>query len=196
MPDKVSFVGPLSSLRGEHGADLPWDSIRRGPTLFVSPGTVFARRPDFFDAVTRVFRDTAWTVVFATGATDPTLLRPLPVNVIARRTVPQLELLAHTTVFLTHGGMNSALEALAAGVPMLLAPRSGEQKTVAKMLVELGVGVLLGTGDLRGLVEDLASNRGVRRSLERLVPTFADPAGVAADLLVGQVSSAAEQTEW
>lgn len=184
---RVRFVGPLSALRTEGEADLPWDRIRRGPTLLVSPGTVFARRPGFFRAIAREFADTDWTVVFATGHTDPLSLGSLPSNVIVRRAVPQLALLGHTTVFLTHGGMNSALEALTAGVPMVLSPRSGEQKTVAKMVIDLGAGLPLPVGGVRRLVETLAADQRIRRALDGLVTSFADPAGVAADLLVDQV---------
>jgi hypothetical protein len=50
-------------------------------------------------------------VIVSTGHTDPAALDPLPANVLARRFVPQPEVLARAALFVTHGGMNSVNEA-------------------------------------------------------------------------------------
>ncbi|WP_242891911.1 glycosyltransferase [Actinomadura litoris] len=59
---------------------------------------------------------------------DPSGLGPLPANVEAHRHVPQPAVLAHTDVFVTHAGMNSTMEALAAAVPMVAVPHTPEQR--------------------------------------------------------------------
>ncbi|TCO55003.1 nucleotide disphospho-sugar-binding domain-containing protein [Actinocrispum wychmicini] len=182
---EVRFVGPLLRDREPEAGDLPWPAIHSGPTLAVSPGTVFARRPAFFRAVAAAFGDTEWVVVMATGRVDPGELGPLPANVIARRTVPQLALLRHSTVFLTHGGMNSALEALASGVPMVVTPRAGDQFLVARQLVALGVGVQLdpGLAGLRATVERLATDQRVRAAVAAIRSRLTAGADTAAELL-------------
>ena len=162
-PD-VHVLGPL--IRGEDAA--PSVRVPRGgKVLYVSAGTVFARGPKFFGAVVAAFGATEWTVVLATGHTDPAALGPLPANVVARRAVPQLAVLARADVFLTHAGMNSVMEALVVGVPMALAARSAEQRYLAGRLAGLGVGVpvdVLGwsPGRLFGVVSALAEDSQVR----------------------------------
>lgn len=88
------------------------------------------------------------TVVVSTGQTDPAALDPLPAGVIARRFVPQPEVLARAALFVTHGGMNSVNEAMHAGVPMLVVPQGADQPMVARRVVELGAGLSLRTQDV------------------------------------------------
>ncbi|MFD0473253.1 nucleotide disphospho-sugar-binding domain-containing protein [Nonomuraea thailandensis] len=83
------------------------------------------------------------TVVLATGGTDPAALDPLPDNVIARRFVPQTEVLERAALFVTHGGMNSVNEAMYAGVPMLVIPQGADQPLVARRVVQLGAGLAI-----------------------------------------------------
>ncbi|WHT15863.1 glycosyltransferase [Crossiella sp. CA-258035] len=141
FPSRFHFVGPLLGEPDRGGEPLPWAEIEARPVLLVSPGTVFARGPGFFQAAAEAFGDTDWLVLLATGATDPAELGWLPDNVIARRRLPQRAVLAHTSVFVTHAGMNSVLESLAAGVPMVVAPRLGDQRGTARRLTGLGLAV-------------------------------------------------------
>ena len=87
------------------------------------------------------------TVIVSTGHEEPADLGPLPANVLARRSVPQLEVLDRAALFVTHGGMNSVNEALRAGVPTLVVPQGADQPLVARRVVELGAGLMLRTED-------------------------------------------------
>ena len=85
------------------------------------------------------------TVVVSTGQEDTAALGPLPANVLARRSVPQLQVLERAALFVTHGGMNSVNEAMRAGVPTLVVPQGADQPLVARRVVELGAGLELRT---------------------------------------------------
>jgi MGT family glycosyltransferase len=67
----------------------------------------------------------------------------VPANFLLSPYVPQLELLQRTSVFLTHGGMNSTMESLYYGVPMVVLPQMMEQAMTARRVAELGLGVAL-----------------------------------------------------
>ena len=54
--------------------------------------------------------------------------------------MPQIEVLTHTDVFLTHCGMNSINEVLTLGVPMVAMPFLNDQITNAKQITALGLG--------------------------------------------------------
>jgi MGT family glycosyltransferase len=82
-------------------------------------------------------------VVMATGKVDPAELGPLPANVHADRTQPQLDVLAHAAVFVSHAGMGSASESLWFGVPTVAIPQAVDQFTNAEQLRAAGAGVTL-----------------------------------------------------
>ncbi|GLX92442.1 macrolide family glycosyltransferase [Herbidospora sp. NBRC 101105] len=152
------FVGPSVGARPPDPS-FPADRLR-DPVLYASPGTVFDAGPDLLRAFAAALAPLGGTVVVATGATDPAALGPLPGNVLARRFVPQPEVLARAALFVTHGGMNSVNEALYAGVPMLVVPQGADQPLVARRVAELGAGLAI---DPRDATEDAV--RGLARRL-------------------------------
>ncbi|WP_327420522.1 oleandomycin glycosyltransferase [Streptomyces sp. NBC_01230] len=149
------FVGPSI---GARPADLSFPTDRlKGPVLYASLGTVFTARPQLLRSFATALAPLGGTVIVSTGQTDPAALGALPANVIARRFVPQPEVLARAALFVTHGGMNSANEAMYAGVPMLVVPQGADQPMVARRVVELGAGLSIRTQDVsRGSVRVLA----------------------------------------
>ena len=170
--ERFRFVGPLRRGSGRGDADLPWDRIEKEPTLYVSTGTMFTRGPEFFRKIADAFAGSEWLVVLATSHTDPADLGPLPGNVIARQYVPQSEVLQHADAFLTHAGMNSAMEGLALGLPMVLVPRAADQREIARRLEKLGVGIVV-AADSEGVrfseaLAQVVADRDVRASLDRI----------------------------
>jgi zeaxanthin glucosyltransferase len=53
---------------------------------------------------------------------DPSDLGPIAANTIVVRSAPQIELLKRAALCLTHAGLNTTLEALAEGVPLVAIP--------------------------------------------------------------------------
>jgi len=139
------FVGPSV---GARPADPTFPADRlRDPVLYASLGTVFDADPQLLGRFAAALAPLGGTVVVATGRTDPAALGPLPANVLARRSVPQPQVLARAALFLTHGGMNSVNEALYSGVPMLVVPQGADQPLVARRVVELGAGLSMRVED-------------------------------------------------
>lgn len=194
LAGEVHLVGPLLRARHPDREMLELHVPHGHRVLYVSPGTVYARRTAFFHAIMDAFVDAPWLVVLATGQLDPDALGSTPSNVVVRRQVPQALVLDHSDVFLTHAGMNSSLEGLAAGVPMALAPRSREQRFLARRLVTLGVGAYIDVrrGNplrLRQAITALADDPGVRAAASgwREHLKITDGPRLAANLLSGSV---------
>jgi MGT family glycosyltransferase len=189
--DHWVFVGPSLAPRPETEA-LPLEHLKGGPVAYVSLGTVYNERPDFFRTVLRAFGGTGWRVVVATGKwLDTGDLGPVPDNVILRPWLPQLEMLAKTDVFVGHGGMNSTMEALAHAVPLVVVPQQSEQRVTADRVAELGLGRRLDPGDVtpESLLEAagaLASEPGVAERLAAMQKAALDGGGherAAAEIL-------------
>ena len=86
-------------------------------------------------------------VVATTGGPDPEpLRRGLPANVRLERFVPHDVLLPHVDVMVTNGGYGGVQQALANGVPLVVAGDSEDKPEVAARVQWSGTGINLHTG--------------------------------------------------
>jgi len=184
LPELVSkhirHVG-AAILPRPHDGSFPLERLQQR-VVFISLGTVFNEQPEFYKRCIEAFRGTNYTVVMAVGTqTMVDTLGEMPPNFIVRPFVPQLEVLQHTDVFITHGGMGSIQEALYYDVPMLIYPQMIEQVINAAQVEQLGAGVRLVTPSytefeqgiveaeqLRQAVQQVMNNPQYKRSAERL----------------------------
>jgi zeaxanthin glucosyltransferase len=74
---------------------------------------------------------------------DVAHFKSLPKNAIVVNHVPQIDLLERSTLCITHAGLNTALESLAQGVPMVAIPITNDQPGVAARIVYSKTGLAL-----------------------------------------------------
>lgn len=167
--DRFRFIGPAV---GSRAASTLWQPPADGsPVLFVSLGTTFNDRADFFTLCTKAFAGTGWHVAMAVGdRVDPARLGRIPANFDVRPYFPQPAVLGHATAFLSHAGMNSTMEALLYQVPLLAFPQTPEQSANARRVQELGLGRMIDAGRfspelLRRAVDEVATDPGIRANL-------------------------------
>ncbi|MBT3223512.1 MAG: glycosyltransferase, partial [Proteobacteria bacterium] len=144
MPSKTYLVGP-SIPRGPRGDEcpLPWHRLRDGkPLIYASFGSQISWQPDVFSRIAMAVDD-ADLVISAGDLVGTAWADSLPANVIAVPYTPQHALLERAQVLITHGGANSAMEALYHGVPMLLSPVCNDQFHQARFAKTRGVAVIL-----------------------------------------------------
>jgi MGT family glycosyltransferase len=141
---RVLFVGPCFHPERDKGRPFPFERLGSQPCLYISLGTIFNDKPDFYKACFEAFGKTEHRVVLALGSQiDDAELGAIPENFITASQVPQLEVLARTRIFISHGGMNSTMESLYFGVPLIVIPHINEQKMTARRVEELGLGIAL-----------------------------------------------------
>jgi MGT family glycosyltransferase len=146
--ERFVFVGP-SILPRKDAPTLSLNRMIDQPTLFISLGTAFNNRPDFFDLCLHTFDDQSWNVILAHGKrVDVAALGSVPQNFLLAPYVPQLEVLQQASVFVTHGGMNSVMESLYFGVPVVVVPQMIEQEMTARRCAESGLGIALDPDNL------------------------------------------------
>ncbi|MGZ3630878.1 MAG: nucleotide disphospho-sugar-binding domain-containing protein, partial [Ktedonobacteraceae bacterium] len=113
-------------------------------TIYISLGTVCNNQAAFYTMCFAALKDEPWQVVLSTGRqVDPQALGPIPANFLVWPQVPQLEVLQHASLFVTHCGMNSTMESLYYGVPLVGIPQMPEQMMTAQRIQELGLGTVL-----------------------------------------------------
>lgn len=133
-PPGVHLVGASLPLRPrEPPSGIDWTTGER-PRVLMSLGSQIAHQPRMFQAVAAALREEPGTLVAGIDDLDPTPLGPWPANTRLLPWIPQLEVLPHVDVMITHGGANSVMEALAHGVPLLLSPICNDQFHQAELL--------------------------------------------------------------
>lgn len=183
----VRFVGPMLTPAAPFEDEALMSELGEGTLVYVSLGTLFNEQPGFYRTVFEALGGGGDRVLISIGPrTDPAALGAVPGNVVLRPFVPQLDVLERADVFLSHAGMNSASESLAAGVPLVLWPQQPEQGIVARRVRDLGAGVLLGKRSSAGEIRDaVATARGPshRAAAREIADSFRAAGGraVAAD---------------
>ncbi len=141
---QYKFVGP-SVLPGRDAAiPFPFDKLNPAlPLIYISLGTTFFQADDFYRSCFEAFADAPCQVVLSCGPGGKARFANPPENFLVEEFVPQMKLLERTSLFVTHGGMNSANEGLLLGIPLLVIPQRGDQFLVGQRVTELGAGLAL-----------------------------------------------------
>jgi MGT family glycosyltransferase len=138
------FVGP--SLIEAPPEPWPLEKADSGGPLrvYVSLGRLRNNDPEFYRTCFSAFDSSEWQVVMSVGERiDLASLAPIPDNFLVSRFVKQTALLSNVDVFVTHGGLNSTIEGLFFGVPLVVVPEIREQHLTASRVQELGLGLVL-----------------------------------------------------
>jgi zeaxanthin glucosyltransferase len=162
-----AFLG--SAVRDEP-ADAEVDAWLAGggaPIVYVSFGSFLSVRADVLAKVADALRTLDVRVALAIGSADRRLLGELPSTWLVREFLPQVTLLRHAALAVTHGGNNSVTEAATAGVPMLVLPFSTDQFAGAEAIEARGFGVALAPNtasvdELRAAAERLLTDSELR----------------------------------
>ncbi|GCE14875.1 macrolide family glycosyltransferase [Tengunoibacter tsumagoiensis] len=171
--ERFKFVGP--PIRTEDSpTNFPVDKLSNQPVIYASRGTVYNTIAGIIDIFLNAFGHREQQLVVALGPhIDPRVFGPLPENVLLHAQIPQLTVLRHTDIFITHGGMNSTMEALANGVPMVVFPHSGEESATAYRIQELKLGIAIDHNSmtvhtLRTAVETIQNDPEYRLNARRM----------------------------
>lgn len=172
LDERYLFVGPSVRPWGDR-SDFPTGRLSARHNLYISLGTAISRGSgsQFTEICIDAFRSTRWQVIMATGAgTEPASLSTPPANFLIRSYVPQLDVLEHAEAFVTHGGVNSIMESVWFGVPLVVIPHTIEQLIFADRAVELGLGIRLDPAEvtasvLRDAVAAVTTEPGYRARL-------------------------------
>lgn len=129
---------------GTYSGAYPWS--RR---LFLAAVEAFRRRPE-------------WDLVLQVGMGAVRKELPsLPKNVFVFEKVPQMQVLSHASIFITHGGISSIREAIYFGTPMIVFPCWLDQPGNAARVVFHRLGA-------RGKIEDVDA-RALTELMDRVV---------------------------
>jgi MGT family glycosyltransferase len=163
----LQYVGPYRR-NTETQSDLSHFRLDGRPVVYASLGTVQGDRAVIWSAIARGCSALHVQLILALGRKGLSqTMPPLPGNPTVVDFAPQKQLLTKAAVVITHAGLNTAMESLAAGTPMVALPIAGDQFGVSQRIAYSGTGVVLhpanrSAGRIRSAVERVLANPGYR----------------------------------
>ena len=139
------YAGPFHDGRGRMDFDFPWQQLTGEPIVYASMGTLQNGLIDIFRSITQAavgFKELQFVLAVG-GQLDPKQLGDVPANVMVVDHAPQIEVLKRSCLCITHAGLNTVLESLSSGVPVLALPITNDQPGVAARITNKKVGVVI-----------------------------------------------------
>ncbi|MEO0671015.1 MAG: glycosyltransferase [Pseudomonadota bacterium] len=203
---QLAYVGPIRPAAAERGeeradpkivADIVDGRSPDRPLVFASFGTLFGDRFRSFRTLAEAAKRSGLDIVIADGGRlseqQRGRLRELGAHV--ESFVPQRAILGHAAVCVTHGGMNTTMDAMTAEVPVMALPVAFDQMANGARIRHAGVGVVRShmtltvaqaCRDLQALINDAEK----KRAVSRMAHAIAESGGraQAADLVMRRLA--------
>nr|WP_218623978.1 nucleotide disphospho-sugar-binding domain-containing protein [Granulicella sp. dw_53] len=191
-PPAFHYAGPFHDEGGREDVPFAWERLTGETLVYASLGTLVNGLEQVFRTILEAVKTIPGVqlVLSAGSVVDLDELGPVPSNAIVVRKAPQIELLKRAALCITHAGLNTALESLAQGVPMVAMPIGFDQPGVASRIAYHGVGELVEVEDLTveglaGLIQKVLKDTSYRDKARAFQKVIAQTRGldVAVDVL-------------
>jgi zeaxanthin glucosyltransferase len=191
-PPQFHYTGPFHDGLGRIESDFPWDRLTGEPLIYASMGTLQNGLESVFSSIAEaVGRRPGMQLVLSIGPTvDQKQVQLLPANTIVVTNAPQVELLRRSALCITHAGLNTTLESLAQGVPMVAIPVLMDQPGVAARIANTKTGAYVPLQEMTAprlsvIIDEVLSNPKYRQNANKMKQTIVQTNGLekAVDLL-------------
>ncbi|MEV7089768.1 nucleotide disphospho-sugar-binding domain-containing protein [Streptomyces sp. NPDC093085] len=198
-PDSLHLVGILPTRSAPDWEPPSWwpelDGSR--PVVVVTQGTIAnADLSQLVEPTLTGLADQDVTVVAALGREPDALSVPVPENARVAEFIPFDVLLPKADLFITNGGMGGTQQAIAAGVPAIVAGLTEDKPANAARVAYHGLGINMQTATptpeaVAAAVQLALKDADIRENVQKLVPVYAahDALGEIERLTVGEPSA-------
>ncbi len=139
-PAGLHYTGPFVDPEQRPAVEFPWERLDGRPLIYASMGTLQNGAEAIFRTIAKACAglDTQLLISLG-GGIDPEKLGNLPGDPLVVSYAPQLEILKRSVLVITHAGINTVLESLCEGVPLVAVPLAHDQPGVAARAKARGV---------------------------------------------------------
>jgi MGT family glycosyltransferase len=172
LPGVFHYVGPLRHPL-QHDVPFPWERLDGRPLVYGSLGTLQGSKERVFRCFAEACEGLGVQLVLSHGgALGEQAAAELSRSALVVSYAPQTELLRHAVLAITHAGLNTVLDALTHGVPLVAVPLAFEQPAIAARVRWTGSGETLPLSGLnaarlraavRSVLESPSFREGARR---------------------------------
>jgi MGT family glycosyltransferase len=140
----LHYTGPFVDHARRAPVEFPWQRLDGRPLVYASLGTLQNGAEDIFRKIAQACVGLDLQLVISLGGgLDPASLGPLPGEPLVVRYAPQLDLVKRAAAVITHAGLNTTLESLSEGVPLVCIPLGNDQPGVAARVAAQGAGIVI-----------------------------------------------------
>ena len=197
LPKYFHFTGPFHTIASREPVAFPWEKLTGQPLIYASMGTLQNRLMGVFEQIAAACEQIdAQLVISLGGSSTPESLPNLPGNPLVVEYAPQLELLKKAALTITHAGLNTTLESLTNGVPMVAIPVTNDQPGVGARIAWTGTGEVVSLKEisvetLHKAVERVLTEESYKKNALRLQEAIKRSGGAssAADIIEQAVST-------
>ncbi len=149
-PATLHLVGHLQDEKLSQEVVFPWEWLDGRTLIYASCGTLQNRLEHVFRAIIDACAPLDAQTVIALGkdALSPQVFGEAPPNIKLLPYAPQTALLRRASACILHAGLNTTLDCLENGVPMVAIPIASEQPGIAMRIARLGAGTVVPLADV------------------------------------------------
>ncbi|MGA8744229.1 MAG: glycosyltransferase [Terracidiphilus sp.] len=140
----LHYTGPFVRSEQRPAVAFPWERLDGRPLIYASMGTLQNGSEAIFRTIAEACAGLdSQLLISLGGGLDPARLGKLAGNPLVVSFAPQLEILKRAVLVITHAGLNTVLESLCEGVPLVAVPLANDQPGVAARVNARGACVVV-----------------------------------------------------
>lgn len=127
LPENFHYAGPFRNASPRQ-VSFPYERLTGQPLIYASLGSVQNTKGNVFRCIAEACQnlDVQLVITHGGGMSDAEA-KTLPGSPLVVEYAPQVEVLSRASLTITHGGMNTVLDSLSFGVPLVAIPITFEQ---------------------------------------------------------------------
>ena len=167
LPPQFHFTGLFSAnTEYREPIEFPWNRLNGKPIIYASMGTIQNQQLWIFEAIANACKDFDCQLIISIGGSkEPQRIKTLPGSPLVVKYAPQLEILEKASLCITHAGMNTTLECLKYGIPMVAIPIANDQPGIASRIEWTKTGMVV---QIHELLYGLAYFR-LKQAIEKVI---------------------------
>jgi len=148
LPKHFHYVGPLRN-PSPRKVPFPFERLTGQPLIYASLGSVQNTKQEIFHCIAAACEELDVQLVISHGGgMNAETVQQLPGSPLVVEYAPQLEVLSKARLTITHGGLNTVLDSLSHGVPLVAIPITYEQPGTGARIRWTGTGEVISLTDL------------------------------------------------
>ena len=143
-PAGLHYTGPFVDSEQRPEVAFPWERLDGRPLIYASMGTLQNGSEAIFRTIAEACAGLdSQLLISLGGGLDASRLGQLAGDPLVVSFAPQLEILKRAALVITHAGLNTVLESLCEGVPLVAIPLANDQPGVAARVRARGACVVV-----------------------------------------------------